>query len=225
MSGFEIAEGSRGLRVEEVAHVFIPGRGRNTTGDGLTDSGIARTDQAADFYIDQDLESRGGVIVPSGYKTPAENHGKPWCPEDSPSEVYIGIPEAELMRRRLLERGIGATAIRADRHPIDTVTNFTSAEAGGYFPDGRPVAIVAQEEHLARMLKIIAPRTLRREYLGVVVPETGPKEHDSIFARMFSRVALLGITPETEDAAEITMRRVQRMWQGVNILRGIIHRS
>lgn len=218
MSNYEIAEGSRGLRTDEVAHVFIPGRGRNPRGNGLTESGIARTDCGADFYEDHDLSSRHGVIITSGYKTPAENNGDPWHPPDEPTESFVGIPEGELMRLQLLMRGIGAEAIRAERHSIDTVTNFTFAEAGGYFPDRRPVAIVAQEEHLDRMLKIIAPRTLRRDYLGVIVPETGPKELDSIIARIFSRVVLVGVTPKTENAADITKKRVQRLWR----IRGVI---
>jgi hypothetical protein len=222
MTNFEIVEGSPGLRADEVVHVFIPGRGRNSTGDGLTTSGANRAELAAKFYIEQALEMRNGVIVPAGYKTPAENNGAPWSPEDNPSEVFIGIPEAELMRRYLIARGIGATTIRAERYSIDTVTNFVYAERGGYFPDDRPVAIVAQEEHLDRMLKIIAPRTLRRDYLGVVVPETGPdKEHDSFLARIFSRSALLGITPETENAVETTTRRVNGMWTGVNFTRRV----
>jgi hypothetical protein len=58
----------------------------------------------------------------------------------------------------------------AERYSIDSATNFLRSELEGWFSDARPVAIVAQRSHLQRMLRLIVPRSLRRPYLGVVVP-------------------------------------------------------
>jgi hypothetical protein len=103
------------------------------------------------------------------------------------------------------------------------VTNFIYVEQGpdgkgGYFPDDRPVAIVAQKEHLARMIHEIAPRTLQRRYIGVVAPEAERSvDHDTVYARTFSRAALVGITPDTPRAAQKASWRVENMWNVVNL--------
>jgi hypothetical protein len=214
MTSFTLLEGSPGLRPYEVAHVLLPGRGRNETGDGLSRSGEVRAQCAADFYIEQELDVQGGVVVASGYKTPADKRGDVWSPEDS-SETFRGIPEAYAYRAFLMRRGIASTAIRVEPHSIDTVTNFARSEREGHFPDGRPAAIVGQEKHLERMLGI-ASKTLKRDFLGVVVPEEGEPEPDSFWAKLESRAVLLGVHPNTPHIIGRTTLLAQSIWTGVN---------
>jgi hypothetical protein len=218
MSSFEVLQGSLGLSINDVAHVLVPGRGRNDTGDGLSARGLERAHFAATFYLDQQLEERGGVIVPTGYKTPADKAGNPWRSSDNASELYTGIPEAESMRQLFLSRGIGKSAIRAERNSFDTVTNFVYAENHGHFPDDKPVAIISQEQHLERMIKLIAPKTLRRDYLGIIVPEGAEKDADNIFAKSESYAVLLGIKPDSHRIVQKTTKRASTIWLLVNFL-------
>jgi hypothetical protein len=203
MSTFEVMEGSPGLRTDEIAHVLSPGRGRNETGDGLSPKSLERVMYAADFFIAQELEAGGGVMLASGYKTPADKAGRPWSPEegfnptDDNKEVFCGIPEAYSAGEVWLKRGISRAAIRVEPRSIDTATNFARSEREGHFPDERPVAIAAQEAHLERMIRRIAPKTLRREFLGIVVPEGDQPDDDSFFAELESRAVLLGVNPNT----------------------------
>jgi hypothetical protein len=180
MLTYEVLEGTPGLSINDVAHVMLPGRGRDSTGHELSQKSFDRVVVGAEFFFDHSLEQNDGVIVCSGYKTPLDRNGeRGWHPEDS-NEKFIGVPEADSMRRVLRERWIPDSAIRVERHSIDTVTNFTYTEAGDYFGEGdkRPVAIVAQEQHLDRMINTIAPRTLRRDFMGIIVPEIGDIDKD-----------------------------------------------
>ena len=219
MTSFEVLDGSPGLTLAEVRHVIVPGRGRNETGDGLSQHSLERADYAATFFIDQQLEDSNGVIVPTGYKTPADKTGEPWTPLGQTLETYIGIPEAESMRLVLLRRGIGKAAISVERDSFDTVTNFVYAENRGHFPDDQPVAIVAHEKHLERMIKIIAPKTLRRDYLGIIVPDVEPRDNDNIFAKVESSLVLVGIRPDSRRIIEKTTSRANKIWSIVNFLR------
>ena len=55
------------------------------------------------------------------------------------------------------------------------------AAAVGWVRQGDEVhAIVAQRGHLSRILTVVAPRTLRRGYLGVVVPARGPTRENPL---------------------------------------------
>ena len=218
MAPFEIRTGTPGLALGEIAHVLIPGRGRDATGRTLSPAGRDRVRQAHALYVAQNLGAKAGRIICSGYKTPTDTNGERWSPPDAPDETFVGVPEADSMRHELLALGTDDSAVRVERHSIDTVTNFLRVESGGHFGDDRPVAIVAQESHLSRMLEVVAPRTLRREYLGVVVPESGPKNVDHHMSRLVSRVLLFHITPETPGPHEIVDRRIRRAWHAMNKL-------
>ena len=222
---YQTIDGTSGLKIEDVAHVLVPGRGRNEYGDGLSCQSFERVNFAASFFIEQELEIYGGVIVPSGYKTPPDRTGEPWTAPDEDQKTYVGLPEAESMKRILLSRKIGETAVRVERDSFDTATNFVYAENGGYFPDDRPVAIVAQERHLERMLKIIAPKTLRREYIGIVVPEGEVKDGDRLAAKIQAILAmaesyyvLRGINPDSTDIIDETTKRANKAWSMIGTL-------
>ena len=193
---------------------MIPGRYRSADGIGLSDLTSERVDTAAQFFLDNELASGGGVIAVSGYKNPGDHVGEPW--RDELGEEFEGIPEAYSMRFRLLGHwGVSGANVKADPHSVDTVTNFTNTQ--GLYPDERPVGIVAQEQHLDRILDIIAPKTMRRPYVGLVVPElAGQPDKDGLPARLVSRWVVRGITPETPNASEIAEARVQNIWQGIN---------
>jgi uncharacterized SAM-binding protein YcdF (DUF218 family) len=212
MSDFEIRPGTRGLRLDEIGHVLVPGRGRDAAGLGLSAPSRARVLQARALFTELGLGARDGRIVCSGYKTPADDHGGAWSPQDSPAETFTGVPEADSMRRELLALGLPAESIRVERHSINTVTNFARAEAEGHFGDDRPVAIVAQEAHLIRMLRVVAPRTLRRGYLGIVAPESGAAVYDGRVSRLASRILLFGVTAETPGLVDVIERRIARVW-------------
>jgi len=224
MSSYEVLEGTPGLSVNDVAHVMILGRGRDSTGHELSQQTFNRVVVGAEFFFDQRLEEKDGVIVCSGYKTPLDTNGKKgWHPKDS-NERFIGVPEADSMRKVLEERGIADSTIRVERHSIDTVTNFTKTVAGNYFgeSDSRPVALVAQEQHLERINKI-ARRTLRRDFLGLIVPELGDIDQDGLLAQFASQVILLGVGRNTsaEKAALRTERLAKIIWGLVGVAQAI----
>jgi uncharacterized SAM-binding protein YcdF (DUF218 family) len=212
MSDFEVREGTPGLTLEDIAHVVIPGGGRDVSGEDLGTRSYARVLQAADLYTHHDLAERGGRIVCSGYKSPADTKGAVWSPGDSPDEIFTGVPEADAMRRKLISLGIASAVIHVERHSIDTTTNLAHSEAGGYFGDDRPVAIVSHEAHLRRILEVVAPKTLKREFLGVVVPQSGAKDTEGWLPRLASRAILRGITPDTPQIVELTSLRAARVW-------------
>lgn len=219
MPAYETMEGSPGLSINDIAHVMLPGRGRDVTGQKLSGQGLSRAALGAEIFTDKELEKNGGVIVCSGYKTPADTNGEPWFHADNPSESFVGVPEADSLRAALMTFGIASRVVRVERRSIDTVTNFTFTEAGGFFGDGdhRPVAIVAQKQHLDRMIKKIAPRTLRRDFIGIVAPEVGNVDQDSLAARFASQVILLGVNrfTSTEKAAARTHWIAEHVWDVV----------
>jgi uncharacterized SAM-binding protein YcdF (DUF218 family) len=216
MSAFETLDGSRGLRLDEVGYVLIPGRGRNQTADGLSIVGLDRTVYAADFFVSLQLSKVAGVIVASGYKSPADTAGQPWFTPEEPGVEFQGKPEADCMRDVLLRLGIGKAAISVERHSFDTVTNFIYSENQGHFADDRPVAIIAQPQHLERMVKIIAPRTLRREFMGIVVPADIHPDREVLLTSLVSRAMLAGIHPNSRDIVGRTTRRAETFWKVVN---------
>ncbi len=215
------------MRLEEVVHVIIPGRGRDATGHGLSESSRQRVEHAGHFYLDNKLAQRAGVIVCSGYKTPADTNGCAWSPEDAPDEVYRGVPEADSAKKVLLAQGVGRASIVVERKSIDTTTNFALTEENECFgaQDDRPVAIVSQLRHLERMLDIIAPKTLRRDFLGIVVPEIGKPEADGLAPRLISKAILVGIHTGKHNVGAITFRRATRAWGLVNAVRKLSLRS
>ena len=115
------------------------------------------------------------------------------------------------MRDSLVGLGVAPEYIFVERHSIDTTSNFLRSELEGHFGDSRPVAIVAQPAHLIRMISIIAPRTLRRPYLGVVVPET----EESRESRLVSAVSAMILACLPSDACRAIRkaeRRATGMW-------------
>lgn len=218
---YSFVEGSPGVTLDDVAHVMLPGRYRSANGMGSSDLTIRRVDTGANLYIDNELATDGGVIVASGYKNPGDHVGEPW--RDALGEEFEGVPEAYSMRTRLLGYwSISDVGIRVDPHSIDTVTNFTNTQE--LYPDERPVAIAAQAEHLARILEVIAPRTMRRPYVGLVVPElpTQP-DKDGLGPRLVSRWVVRGITPETPNAPRIADARIRNVWRVVATAQSLSH--
>lgn len=214
MTEFDVLAGTRGLRLADVAHVLVPGRGRDGTGRGLSAAGMTRVKHAAALY----LETRpAGRVVCSGYRTPGDLNGGTWSPPGS-AEGFIGIPEADAMRAVLVEEGVPERAIEVERHSMDTVTNLVRVEAGGHFGDDRPVAIVAQEAHLTRILRVVAPRVLQRDFLGVVVPDPTGQDEDGQMPRLVSRMVLFGVNGNTENLVALTERRVTRIWKAARRL-------
>jgi hypothetical protein len=219
MPEFEVLGGTPGLSLGEVGNIMVPGSGRDAAGDGISRRGRDRVRVAGELYVRCGLAERAGRIVCSGYKSPGDTKGAPWSPGDSPGEVFRGVPEADGMRSVLILMGVAADAISVERHSIDTATNFARCEAEGHFAGGSPVAIVAQAAHLRRILDVVAPKTLRRDYLGVVVPETGTGYTEGRLPRLASRLILRGLHPDAPDLAEVTTRRAEALWRAAGRMR------
>ncbi|BEL09208.1 hypothetical protein Q0Z83_073990 [Actinoplanes sichuanensis] len=202
--------GTPGLSLGRVAHVLVPGHGRNHDASGLTPGGVDRC--RIGLAVHSAL-SPGGVIVCSGYKSPADRKGAVFRAD---GETFQGAPEADLMRDRLLAAGADAAVLRVERHSVDTVTNLLRAEHEGHFGDDRPVAIVAQRGHLHRILSVVAPRTLRRPYLGVVVPGGAPRENP--LAAPMSRLIIAGLPTDPAAAITTATARAERLWRLAGLL-------
>jgi hypothetical protein len=208
---FVIAAGTRDLRLGDVAHVMVPGRGRDQTGFGLSADALDRLTVARELY-DHITGPASGRIVCAGYKSPNDNAGTPWRSGEPPYRVFTGMPEGELMKRELVSRGVPAAAIGAECSSIETVTNFLHAENGGYFGDQRPVAVVAQADHLRRIMSVIAPRTLRRPYLGVVVPQRLPGS-EPWAATLASMLIVVALPKDPSAAVDRATSRANLVWR------------
>jgi hypothetical protein len=205
------------LEISQVGYLLVPGRGRQNNGTTLTIPGEARVTHAAEIYHSGLLPEDFGKIVVSGYKTPAEQDSEPWTGEEVEGE-YEGIPEAVLMYRSLVRYAVPRSAIAIEPDSTTTINNFARCEADGYFGDSddRPVGIIAQRDHLKRMVAIIAPHILRRKYVGIPVPEVpGHEDSEGLAVSLLSRIELLGIRPDTPDLRAITERRSHAVWKGV----------
>jgi hypothetical protein len=214
MPEFEVLGGTPGLSLGDVGNIMVPGSGRDALGHGISRRSTARVLVAKELYA-----WCGGRIVCSGYKSPADMKGTPWSPGDSPGEVFRGVPEADGMRSVLISLGVAAEVITVERHSIDTATNFARCEAEGHFAGEAPVAIVAQAAHLRRILDVVAPKTLRRGYLGVVAPETEPAYTEGRLPRLASRLILRGLHPDAPDLTEVTTRRAEALWWAAGRMR------
>ena len=211
-----IVEGKCAVPIAEVEHLLVPGRGRTLDGAALSHKGLERALYAAAVWEELGLTHKEGVAITCGYKSPGDFGGDPYMIADDPT-VYRGVPEADLLARVMQNEGVPGERLRVERHSIDTVTNLVNAESGGYFPNGQPVAIVAQEEHLDRIMKHIAPKTLRRDFVGIAVPEIAcDRDHDGVLASLASRAVLLGLTPKTENIAKIVQSRAELLWRIVS---------
>lgn len=211
----ETIEGPCTVRLGDLAHVLVPGRGRDDSGTGLSPDARDRVATARMLY-DLAVRPNRGRIICSGYKSPADAKGENWSPADTPGEVFRGIPEADIMRAELIRLGVPGSDVYAERRSIDTVTNFLRSEREGWFGDTRPVAIVAQRSHLRRMLRVIAPRTLRRPYLGVVVPEA-EEGAESPLASLVSACILTGLPAADQRAIRVAQRRAERLWRAARL--------
>jgi uncharacterized SAM-binding protein YcdF (DUF218 family) len=211
---FETIGAAGGASFHDVAHVLVPGRGRDDTATGLTADARNRVKTARVLY-DVAVRPKEGRIICSGYKSPIDRKGANWSTADAPGEIFHGIPEADIMRTELLRLGVREADVYAERHSIDTVTNFLRSELEGWFGDARPVAIVAQRSHLERMLRVIAPRTLRRPYLGVVVPEAQERA-ESPMASVVSACILAGLP--TRRAIDVAQRRAEWFWRAAGLV-------
>jgi hypothetical protein len=204
----QVLSGTPGLTLDQVAHVLVPGHGRSADGAGLNPGGADRCRIA--LAVHRHLGR--GLIVCAGYKSPVDGKGEPWTTPEAPGETFHGVPEADLMRGWLVDAGANPDVIRVERRSIDTVTNLLRAEHEGHFGDGGPVAIVAQRGHLSRILTVVAPRTLRRAFLGVVVPATGPtREHP--LAMPVSRAISAFLPPDPTASIAIASRRAETFWR------------
>lgn len=206
--------GTAGLTLGDVAHVLIPGHGRDQDCTGLNPAGVDRCRTAMELH----RSGLPGVIVCAGYKSPIDCKGVAWTADDLPSETFQGTPEADLMRSWLLAAGVPAAAVRVERRSVDTVTNLLRAEHEGHFGDDRPVAIVAQRGHLHRILTVVAPRTLRRPYLGVVVPPAGRRTRENPLATPGSRLISARLPADPNAAIAEATRRAELLWGAVRRL-------
>lgn len=203
---FKTIEGTPELDLSEVRTIFVPGRGRSADGMNLSQRAIERVDTAAQLYHALDQVT---YVAVSGYKTPAENKGELWSCHDNPQpdEMYIGVPEAYSARAMLLERGVPDYHIAVEPNSIDSVTNIAYCEADATFgPLDEPVAIVAQRQHLNRIMTLIAPKILRHPYMGVIVPETQP-DVDPLTSRLATRLIMTGVA---HDDPNVVARRAHR---------------
>lgn len=206
----ETIEGRGRLSLPEVAHVLVPGRGRDDAGTGLTPLAQDRVATARMLY-DLAVRPNKGRIVCAGYKSPSDTKGENWSPVDAPDEIFRGVPEADIMRTELIRLGVPESQVHAERHSIDTTTNFLRSEREGWFGDARPVAIVSQRSHLKRILRVIAPRTLRRPYVGVVVPEADESTESPLAS--YVSACILTCLPEDQRAIYVAQRRADWFWR------------
>jgi len=128
------------------------------------------------------------------------------------------------MAELLVKKGIKLGSIREERQSTDSVTNLAFLERDGLLPPDEPVAIIAQAEHLDRILAVIVPKTLRRPFAGIVAPEASEElDRDTRAARTVSQLVLLGIFPSRlnpEMLAGKVDRRVRAMWALTRFLGG-----
>ncbi|WP_221326267.1 ElyC/SanA/YdcF family protein [Actinoplanes sp. L3-i22] len=208
---FETVAGTPGLTLDQVAHVLVPGRGRDAAGFDLTPAAAARVAVAAELFREV-VGARGGRVVCTGYKSPADDKGTPWTTPEAPGETFRGRPEADAMRASLIASGLNPSSVRAERRSIDTVTNLVRAEGEFHFGDSRPVAIVSQRAHLHRILTIIAPRALLRPYVGVVVPDFDV-DRENPLTLLVSRLVVTGLPRDPARAIAAADRRAALLWQ------------
>lgn len=215
MKGVDYLEGTKGTTCEDVSHILIPGRGRAGNGDMLTMAATARIKFAAYLYKRLNLAQRRGVIVVSGYKSPNDNLGVP----NIFMKGYIGVPEADLMQQQLVLEGVPERMIRVERNSVDTAMNLVEVEGSGLLPDMGAVMIIAQRAQLRRIMRLIAPRILNRDYIGVIVPEQGTKDKDGLLPFVATLIIMRGIHFTTFNARGIIRKRTNYIWRIVRFLR------
>lgn len=200
---------------EEIRYILVPGRGRGSDGASLTIAAKIRALEAVHVFNKLNLEQKGGIIITCGYKSPADRAGK----NDEFLQGYIGVPEADLLRDVIVAKGIPSDCVRVERDSIDTVTNLAFVERSGFFHNEGTVAIIAQRAHLQRIIQCVAPRILKRPFVGIIAGEATIKDTDSFWAVAFSKLALVGINQDTMSSADKLYKRVNWLWRIVNIIR------
>jgi hypothetical protein len=161
--------------------------------------GLSRVHYAASLYTQSNMIERNGYVVPCGNKSPG-------------SANRASEPEAILAKIELMRMGVPADQIRPEKHSIDSATNLANVEAEGLLPADEPVAIVAHEKHLDRIMTLIA--------LGIVVPkpDSYPKEPESFQARLATRAILLGISKDSPNSTKRITKRSELAWKITNSL-------
>jgi hypothetical protein len=247
-----------GVTAEQAAHIVILGYGRAKNGMESSDAGLHRADFGALAYLglDRDLlhddagQEAPGVFASLGYKSPGDTMGKGvlWTPSDTedPNQQYgpfQGVPESYLLDARVEDinpelevifgRGISPKNRRREAVSFTTPTNITEMEAQKILGEGdeRPVIFVGQQKHVEDTIDNVAPKTARRDYLGLVVPVIGGTNNDSGFSRLARKPMIVGLsskrgaTPETEEASRLeNARRAARnsrvVWAITNLVLG-----
>ena len=229
--GLKVMPGTPGLEWTDVVHLMIPGRGRSADGMGLSEQTSERVRHAVKIYERLGLWGKGGRIICSGYKTPGDTKGDACMYE---GERFTGKPEAVAMKELLIELGIPEEAIAVEYHSIDTAMNFVRSEQehrfGKFGPglDYRPVGIIAQEAHLQRMLKYIAPKTLQRRFMGIIAPEADDKKKDADrrAASLESQFVLAGVSRHTLDKTiRAANARAEFTWAAVLLVNRVLRRG
>jgi hypothetical protein len=219
MSMYQMMEGTPGIGENDIAHLIVPGRYRTPDGMGAHPFTEQRALMAANFYVAHALDLQEGIIVPSGYKNPGDKSGEPW--EDEDGTVFSGIPEAYSMGAIMEANGVQRGYIRPEVKSVDSVTNLLNSQEK--LPDDRPVAIVAQEEHLDRFLKRIAPRTMRRDYVGILVPELPSNpDHDNMLSNLVTRIIIRGVDIDNPNSQELAAAHAEQAWKIVLGIKSVI---
>jgi len=232
MDKYTIMEGSPGLTLGEVSHMVIPGRGRSGDGMSLSEPSLARAIFAADVWVDSNFAEGDGFAICSGYKSPRDHTGQIWLSPDF--RRYRGKPEADSMGDVLMDNGVQSWRIQYERNSPDTATNLAFCERDNCFgkDDERPTVFIAQEGQLERIIRDIAPRVMRRDFLGIVVPEDKVPDPDSRLARLATRATMLGIKPEDPRMPQKVANHSKAVWDLVgavdlahNALRSVFSRT
>ncbi|MDB5182217.1 MAG: hypothetical protein JWO47_1, partial [Candidatus Saccharibacteria bacterium] len=207
-----IIAGTPGVGVEHVTHLLIPGRLRSPDGLDLSASSLDRVRFAADFYHRHNLFERGGIVVGSGYKSPAEQGAEPWT--DDRGRVYEGKPEAYSFQTHLIDLGVPESQTRVEPDSIDTVTNF--ANSAHFFTGNEVVGVVAQRKHLERMMGHIAGKTLAAPFVGLIVPprEGEAEEPDSLMALISTMWIARNLNPNNPIRNKaLAKERAENLWR------------
>ncbi len=196
-----ILVGEAPLTLPEVECVIVPARGRSDAGKRLSLLSLDRVDFTMELLHSGTLPAVMSVLCSGGW-SPGEVQNLRDLPRRYAPIDRVNT-EAALMRQAFIDGGLPAGILSMEDESIDSVTNLVFVEHLGYLPDGAPVAIVAQKEHLSRFIHIIAPRVLRRPFLGILVPERRSRDSDSLGARLATRWILRGFHPDSPHLVDL----------------------
>ena len=231
-------KGPSGIGLSDAAHIMVLGSGRSADGIGLSEASRERTSHGAEYFAFADMV---GNFVCNGYKTPADKTMQPWI-EQQTGERLKGRPEADGMNEWLdlaepelhikYGRAVPTDRRRIERHSTDSVTNFTRTEAEKHFGDAdeRPVIITGHEDHLDRVFQRrgIARRTLRRDFVGLIVPgapdaPTNANVASTVFSQIILGRASTKRSPQKN--LENTIKNSERAWSALLFIRSLKSRN